>query len=290
MRYSQLRAFHAVAQHGGFSVAANALGQTQPALSDQVRRLEQAHDVLLFHRDNRRVRLTRQGEELFALTKRFFECEDGIATYLQSSSANIRGALRIVADAVQHLTPALSHFRGTNPNVHVSVQTGNSRTVLDKLRRYDAEIGVVGQLDPGSDLEIVDLGETPIVAVVSRDGPYAGLDKIDFAEIRHFPIIMREVGSRTRASLEAEALKRNIRLKATMDVEGREAMREVVAAGAGVGFVSQAEFGNDNRLRQVRISDFDLTMPEAVVFMKSRRDVPVIRAIRRSISAIRDVE
>ncbi len=65
MRHSQLRAFHAVALHGGFSRAAEVVNQSQPALSDQVKRLEQDHDVLLFRREGRRVRLTESGEELF---------------------------------------------------------------------------------------------------------------------------------------------------------------------------------------------------------------------------------
>ena len=111
MRHSQLRAFHHVALHGGFSAAAKALSQTQPALSDQVRRLEQAHDVLLFHREARRVRLTGAGEDLFRLTKRYFEIEADIAAHLGQSAAAVEGHLRIVADAVQHLIPALSHFR-----------------------------------------------------------------------------------------------------------------------------------------------------------------------------------
>ena len=75
MRYSQLRAFHHVARLGGFSRAAEALLITQPAISEQVRKLETDHDVLLFHRDRRKVRLTRAGEELFRMTKQFFETE-----------------------------------------------------------------------------------------------------------------------------------------------------------------------------------------------------------------------
>ena len=85
MRYSQIRAFHQVALHGGFSRAAEMLNQTQPALSDQVRRLEEEHDVLLFHREGRRIRLTVAGEALLILTRRFFEAEDAIAQHLEHS-------------------------------------------------------------------------------------------------------------------------------------------------------------------------------------------------------------
>ena len=69
MRYAQIKAFHHVALLGGFSRAAEALSLTQPAISEQVRKLEQAHDTLLFHRDRRQGRLTEAGEALLRLTR-----------------------------------------------------------------------------------------------------------------------------------------------------------------------------------------------------------------------------
>ena len=78
MRHSQLRAFHYVAYLGGFSRAAEFLFLTQPAISEQVRKLEQDHDVLLFHRERKRVRLTNEGEQLFRYTKQYFEVEKKI--------------------------------------------------------------------------------------------------------------------------------------------------------------------------------------------------------------------
>ena len=286
MRYSQLRAFHAVAEHVGFSAAAAALSQTQPALSDQVRNLEQAHDVLLFHRSHRRVTLTEKGAELYAMTRRFFEVEDGIAAYLRQSGSVLDGQLRIVADAVQHITPALASFRAAHPNVRISMHTGNTDTVLARLRNYDAEIGVVGRLDPGKDLEVRDLGSTAIVAVVAVDGPHAGIGSFNATDLGKLPIVMREPGSRTRASIEAEAARRKIRLRPVIEVEGREAMREVVATGAGIGFVSEAELGNDKRLKRVTITGARMQMPEAAVYLANRRDVPVIRAFLRSLDAV----
>ena len=105
MRYTQLRAFHNVALAGGFSRAAKALNQTQPSISDQVRRLEEAHDTLLIQRDTRHVSLTEAGEGLFRLTRRFFELEDEIADYLDHNRAVPSGQLRIVADSAFALDP-----------------------------------------------------------------------------------------------------------------------------------------------------------------------------------------
>jgi len=283
MRYSQLRAFHHVALHGGFSRAAAALNQTQPALSDQVRKLEQAHDTLLFHRDHKQVRLTEAGEGLFRLTNQFFELESGIAEYLTRSQASVHGTLRVYADSALHITEALGRFRDAYPKVFVSLQTGNTEDILAKLRNYDAEIGVVGNLEPGPDLQAHDLGRSPIIAIAAKGFLPKKTKTLRFADLADWPLVFRETGSYTRLSLEEEARRRKIRLRPAIEVDGREAMREVVASGAGVGFVSEAEFGHDRRLVRVAIPDLDIYMTEKLVYLSTRADVPVIRAFLRSL-------
>ncbi|QYX55362.1 LysR family transcriptional regulator [Roseovarius sp. SCSIO 43702] len=278
MNYSQLKAFHNVALHGGFSRAAEALLLTQPAISEQVRKLEQENDVLLFSRERKRVRLTREGEALFLLTRRFFEAEEQIREHLSQSSAAPRGELRIIADAAHHVTDVLSAFRKKHPGVHVTLRTGNSEEVLSALRSYEAEIGVLGSPDPGGDLEYVELGATSIVACVARDLIDEGIDEMTLAEIARWPLVFRERGSKTRAEIEAEAERQGVPLIPMIEVEGREAMREVVASGAGIGFVSEAEFGQDARLRRITLKGVDLRMSETLVYLAQRSDVRVIRA------------
>ena len=286
MRYSQLRAFHNVALHGGFSRAAQALNQTQPALSDQVRKLEQEHDTLLFHRDRKQVRLTAAGEGLFLMTRQFFEQEGAIEDYLTRSRATIDGTLRIVADSALHITNAISQFRKSYPDVFISVQTGNTAEVLEKLRNYDAEVGVVGNVTRAPDLETHDLGRTPITAIAAKRVFPPDTKAIAFSELAKWPLVFREPGSRTRQSLEQEAQRRNLSLNPVIEVDGREAMREVVASGAGIGFVSEAEFGHDARLVKVPIADIELGMTETLVYLSMRRDLPVIRAFMRSFDDV----
>lgn len=283
MRYTQIRAFHHVALQGGFSRAADVLNQTQPALSEQVRRLEQDHDVLLFHREGRRIRLTGAGEELFLLTKRFFEAEGSIAEHLERARAALAGTLRIIADSALHVTTALGDFRARNPGVFVQLRSGNSEQVLAALRNYDAEIGIVGSFEPTADLEAVNLGETPIVAIAARGLLPAGTVSLNLEDLRQQPLIFREKGSRTRHGLEQEARRRGIRLAPVIEVEGREAMREVVASGAGVGFISEAEQGYDPRIERVPLSGISLRMTETLVYLSMRRDLPVIRAFTQQI-------
>lgn len=284
MRYTQLRAFHHVALAGGFSRAASLMNQTQPAVSDQVRRLEEAHDVLLFRRHGRQVELTEIGEGLFKLTKSFFEVEESLESYLDQSRAAVRGKLRIVADSAVHITGAIGRFRVAYPNVSISIWTGNTEDVLARLRSYDAEIGVVGNMTEAPDIDSFQIGKSPIVGIASHGLIPGEPRSLRFQDLEKWPIVIREPGSRTRAQLEAEAERAGVKLSAAIEVEGREAMREVVASGAGLGFVSDAEFGHDPRLRKIAIKDADLVMTETLVTLRARRDVPVIGAFLKSLT------
>lgn len=278
MRYSQLKAFHNVALHGGFSRAAEAMFQTQPALSEQVRRLEQEYDVLLFHRERKRVRLTDEGERLFILTKRFFESEQQIEEHLSEARSAVEGTLRIIADSAHHITGTLSRFRAKYPGIFVSLRTGNTQDILNELRAYNAEIGVAGSMDPGGEFDTVDLGSTPIIAFAAKDYLPGNVTELSLQDLAALPLVFREQGSKTRQKLEEEAARQKIALTPAFEVEGREAMREVVASGSGIGFVSEAEYGNDERLIRIPIKGADLRMSETLVFMTSRRDVRIIRS------------
>jgi len=97
--HAQLKAFHAVAIHGSFTGAAERLFLTQPAISDQVRKLEERFGVLLFHRNKRSVRLTDLGERLLAITQRLFVIEAEAEELLQDSRALLTGTLTLAVDA-----------------------------------------------------------------------------------------------------------------------------------------------------------------------------------------------
>ena len=278
MRQSQLKAFHYVAQHGGFSRAAEALFLSQPAISEQVRKLEQEHDVLLFRRERKLVALTLEGERLYVLTKQYFDVEQQIEEYMSETRASVDGTLRIIADSAHHVTDILSRFRTRYPKVFVTLRTGNTGDVLDALRSYNAEIGVLGSLSPGSDLRVVDLGGSQIVAFAAKGTVPKGLTSMSLKDLSEKTLIFRESGSKTRQKIETEAAKQGVVLTPAIEAEGREAVREVVASGAGIGFVSLAEFGNDDRLTQILIRDADIRMTESLVYMAQRREVKVIRA------------
>lgn len=278
MRYVQLRAFHHVAISGGFSRAAAELFLTQPAISDQVRKLEAEYDILLFSRERRQVTLTPAGEKLLAITRRLFDAESQALEFLAESRALRAGTLRIVADAAHHIVDILHAFRQRYPGVTVSIRAGNTESVVKNLMSYEADIGVLGDPNPSRDFEVVRLNATPITAFVGRDSPLAGSPPLSLAELARLPLVGRETGSKTRRRLEESAAKAGVALAYVIEAEGREAVREIVASGLGVGFVSEAEFGLDPRLVKIPIRGEPVMMEESFVCLSERREAKTIRA------------
>lgn len=278
MRYVQLRAFHYVAICGGFSRAAEALFLTQPAISDQVRKLEEEYDVLLFNRHKKQVTLTRQGQQLLEITHRMFDTEQQALDLLSESRALRAGTLRIVADAAHHLLHILGTFRQAYPGIQISIRAGNTESVIASLHAYEADLGVLGEVPESREFEILKLNSTPIIAFVSGSHPLAGRRSMTFAELATHPLILRERGSKTRQKLEAMAQSQGIALRPTIEAEGREAGREIVASGAGVGFVSAAEFGQHGRLAPIEIEAPPMMMDEALICLRERSGGKLVRA------------
>ncbi|UZF92013.1 LysR substrate-binding domain-containing protein [Bosea sp. NBC_00550] len=279
MRYVQLRAFHHVAMAGGFSKAAQALHLTQPAISDQVRRLEEEYDVALFSRSHRQVVLTAAGRRLLALTHRLFGAEAEALDMLQEERSLRSGALRIVADSVHHVLDVLTAFRERHPGIQISISRGNTGSVVDTLIGYDAEVGVLGELADDRPFEVLPLNVSPIIAFAARSHPAAGRKSLSLEELEAWPLVLREPGSRTRQLLEQRAAERGVALHCAVEAEGREAVRAIVAAGGGIGFVSAAEFGDDDpALVRLPLDGPPLAMQEKLICLHERRNSKTIKA------------
>lgn len=278
MRYVQLRAFHHVAIHGGFSRAAENLHLTQPALSDQVRKLEEEYDVILFNRRKKQVTLTAAGRRLLDVTHRFFEVETQALELLSESRALSAGTLRIVADSAMHLLHVLRPFRAKYPKVRLSLRAGNSQEVFDALFNYEADVGVLGEVPPNRDMEVVRLSTTPLVAFAAVGSDAASATSLTLRQLTRHPLVLREPGSKTREKLEEAARRAGIELTAAIEAEGREAIREIVASGAGVGVVSEAEFGHDPRVVKIPLAGDSLAMDEALICLRERAGGKVVSA------------
>ncbi|WP_313192584.1 LysR substrate-binding domain-containing protein [Shinella zoogloeoides] len=278
MRYVQLRAFHHVALAGSFSQAARDLSLTQPAISDQVRWLEEEYDVPLFVRKRRQLTLTPAGTRLLAATRRLFDAEGEALDVLQEERSLRAGVLRIAADSVDHVLDVLTVYRERFPGIRIRIVGGNSSSIVEDLLAYDVDIGVLGELADERPFEVLSLNVSPVVLFVARSHPLAGHASLSLQALSTWPLVMREEGSRTRMMVEKLAEAKGIALRCAIEAEGREAVRRIVAAGVGVGMVSQAEFDNDPRLVKIALEGQPLTMHEKLICLKDRRNGKAIQA------------
>lgn len=281
MRYVQLRAFHYVATHGGFSRAAEALYLTQPAISDQVGKLEEEYDILLFDRSKRRVTVTEKGAKLLEITNRLFDQEQQARDFLTESRALTSGTLRLFVDSAYHITEILSSFRERYPQIHINVRVGNTSDVVSELYAYDSDIGVLGELPERDDWDVLPLGSTPLVAFAAKGSRYEGIKINSYKDLAKCDLVMREQGSKTRQKLETAASSAGSNLEPLIEAEGREGVREIVASGAGIGFVSTAEFGTDDRLFKIPLPKPCPVMSESLICLRDRKEQKLIKAFMK---------
>ena len=282
MNYAQLRAFHAVASAGGYTRASDMLHVTQPTLSGQVKNLEETFGVRLFQKRGRGVEPTDLGRRLLEVTRQFFALE-AEAEQLLSGTRGLAGVqLRVGADAPSHVIPLLAAFSRRHPGVRLALSFGNSGKVLDDLVARRSEIAVLaelaGEMRADERIYALPLRTDRLVAFVERGHAWARRRGVPLAEVAGGRLILRERGSTTRAIFEAALERHGLARGEVLEIGSREAVREAVAAGLGVGVVFESEFGHDPRLRALALSDVTLEAVEYAACLEDRRAVRVVRA------------
>jgi len=278
INYAQLRAFHAVASEGGFTRAAKSLGVTQPTLSLQVKELEASYGVKLFQRVGRGVEITELGSALYAITRRQRAAESEAEQLLSSARGLIRGRLNLAADAPSHVIPLLAAFARRYPAVKPSLTLGNTQDVLTALLEHRAEVAVLADLAPSERLHALPLARERLMLFVSRSHPWAGRKSMRLKELAAERLILREPGSLSRARLEEALLGAGVALGDTLEIGSREAVREAVAAGLGLGAAFRSELGEDPRLSALAIRDARIESTEYLACLKTRLSSAVVRA------------
>ena len=278
MNHAQIRAFHAVATEGSFTKAARLLGVSQPAVTIQVRALEEAYGVNLLHRSGQRVSLTDLGDGLLEHTRRIFDLEQE-ADELLTAARELRGGhLKAGADGPYFVMGLLASFISLYPGVRVTVAMGNSQSVLRDLIEYRTDVAVVARIDDDRRFFAKPYSRQRVVIFVPRGHQWAKRRSIDLAELEGQPMVLREKGSSTRQIFE-EALKQaNVAPRVVMEIGSREALHEAVAAGLGIGVVTESELGQDDRLATLKIADATLEAREYVVCLKERCSVRTVQA------------
>ncbi|CAB3966527.1 LysR family transcriptional regulator [Burkholderia cenocepacia] len=290
MTLTQLRSFIAVVQHGGFTAAARALSTSQTTITSQIQTLEQEHGVELFHRRGRRVELSAVGLEFLPIARRICSDETDAAALLRDSGALQRGSLKIGAVGPFHVTEMIEAYHALHPHMHLSVALGNSETVLRDLDQYVCDVGVVARAFEDTRYFTQRYASFPVIAFVRTTHPFAKRDAITLHELAGEPLLMREPGSTTRRALEDALEAAGLRPRIAMDIGSREALREAVARGLGVGTVSKAEYVPDARLRPLRIDGDPVETHIHVCCLSERRESRLVASFFDAVARCRPLD
>ena len=289
--HTQLRAFHAVASHGSFTKAAEALHVTQPTLSGQVKELEERYGVKLFSRYGRKVNLTEFGVSAFEITQRIYREQQAVEQLFLSAQGLTTGKLTVGADSPYIITPLLATFQRRYPGIQISIRYGNTSQILRWLQSQQCDIAILADVpNGGPKFHVLELKPDSLVAFVDRDHAWAERRSVTMEELVGQRLIYREKGSHTRAIFEKAIKEAGLTPKSVMEISSREGVREAVGAGLGVGIVSETELGTDTRLRPLPIRDVDLVYSESIICLESRSRERTIQAFlnQLSISLIND--
>lgn len=277
MNSTQLRAFHRVALAGGFSGAGRTAGISQPTLSAQVRALEVTHGVSLFNRHGRRISLTPLGQSLFAITTRLFAAEDEARDLLADTAALRRGQLRVAADNPAHVMPLLARLRARYAGLTFSLKIGNSADVIQSVLEFACDVAVMAKQVSDPRIHSLPIHHDRLVVFVPAGHPWAKRRSLRMTELAGADLVLRERGSITREVFETRLTEKGVRPGRLLEVETREAVREAVLAGFGVGVVFASELGDDAATRALRVSDVQLDVTEYLICLEERRRLPLVR-------------
>jgi LysR family transcriptional regulator, low CO2-responsive transcriptional regulator len=279
MSLAGLRAFHLVAQAGGFTKAARAGGVSQPTLSAQVRSLEEAHDIRLFDRRGRSVPLTPLGQNLHSITARLFAAEEDANALLVGARNLARGHLRVAADSAAHVMPLLAKLKQRHPGLTFSLAVGNSSDVLRQVLDHAADVAVTAKQVSDPRVHSLRLRPDRLVLFVPRSHPWGSRKAVTLDALSGQDLVIRERGSITREVFEARLAEAGVKPGALIEVQTREAVREAVAAGFGIGIIFDREFVHDAASTKLAVRGVDLDVAEYVVCLEERRRIPLVRAL-----------
>jgi LysR family transcriptional regulator, low CO2-responsive transcriptional regulator len=286
----QLKVFEAVARHLNYTRAAEELHLTQPAVSMQVKQLEESLGVALFEQLGKRVHLTEAGTEVLGYARSVTQQLDELEGVLSRMKGLGGGRLRIsVATTANYFIPTLlGSFSRRYPDVTVSLDVTNRETLLRQLAENTVDLVVMGQPPTEADVKAQVFMDNPLVVVAPLDHPLAKKKSIPLARLQEETFLVREPGSGTRISMERFFNERGMKLKTGMEVGSNEAIKQSVQAGLGLGLLSRATIEQElalKRLVVLNVADFPIMRHWYVVHRQGKRLSPVAQAFRDFVLA-----
>ncbi|MGO4675589.1 LysR substrate-binding domain-containing protein [Bosea sp. 2YAB26] len=278
MNLSQLRAFHAVASHRTFSAAAQALGVSQPAITQHVKSLEDAVGTRLFLRMAGGVELTPDALDLLPRVRQAILMLDDISARMSNGRSLAVGHLSIGLCAPYVAMPILKRFAVEHPGVQLDLRLENSSNLLDLVAQHRVDIGIATLREPHPDFACNFLLDQRLEILVHAGHPWWERSQVEAAELVGQRLVTREAGSMTRHLFETALADHGIEITPHLILGSREAVKEAVAAGIGVGIVLDRERGFDPRLRALTVRDFDVMAGEYLVTRRETRSLGSVGA------------
>jgi DNA-binding transcriptional LysR family regulator len=272
----QLQVFEAVARHLSHSRAAKELYLSQPAISMQIKQLEESVGLPLFDQAGKQIYLTDAGREMLHYSR-------AIAAQLQEMEAVFgemkgleRGHLNIsvVSTANYFMPQLLAKFRQQHPKIQLSLRVANRAAVLRQLAENTTDLAIMGRPQDADGLEAQSFMKNPLVVIAPPNHPLCREKRISLSQIEQENFLLREQGSGTRSAMERFFAEHGMRLSADMEMDTNEAIKQAVQAGMGLGILSlhSAELELETgRLVLLDVEHFPVVRHWYIVYREGKR-------------------
>ena len=236
----QLRLFEAVARHGSFTRAAEAIHLTQPAVSIQVKRLEDTLGTALFEQMGKRIYLTAAGKALYDTCLDVFKRFDSFETTLEELRGEVAGQLNLAAvtTAKYFLPHYLGAYLRAYPKVTPQLKASNRARIIERLEANEDDLYIMATLPERDDIEVYPFLNDQLVVFAHPKHPLVGKRKIPLQALSGERMIMREIGSGIRMTIEKLLKEKGVKIEPYMELGSGEAIKQAVMSGIGIAVLS----------------------------------------------------
>ena len=242
MDYDQLASFLEVAKLQSFSRAAEKIYRTQPAISAQVRLLEQECGEKLFDRSGKKVMLTPAGEILRRYAEKILGLQKEALQAIAELNQTPRGKLYIGANeatCLYVLPKTFAHFKQLYPLVQISIYRNFSHKIVQKVQEGAVDLGIVTLPQTAPNMEVISVFKDEVQAVVPKNHPLAKNRTVTIEELANFPMILPKTGH-TRVVIDRLLREHRDKLQISMELASVETQKKFVGAGLGISLISRS--------------------------------------------------
>lgn len=237
----QLQVFESVADELSFTRASEKLHLSQPAVSIQVKQLEEGVGLPLFEHTRKQISLTEAGSIVYRLSKNIRNELEDAGEQIDELMGIQRGRLdvTVTTTASYFASRILADFARTYPDIAISLDVTNRENLLKQLDSNHCDLAIMGEPPEGLDLESTAIMENPLVLIAAPDHPLANRRRIPVEALGDQGFVFRERGSGTRAAILRVLEEKGMSIPITMEMTSNEAIKQTVQAGLGLGIVSR---------------------------------------------------